>query len=273
LKNKITAFELLRNTWMINEQQLPMYELLVAEIIAGRQIDVGMFGSLSIPDVPPNMALIVMSGILTKEDVCGAKGMRTMSDEIASASANPLIDSILIYTERCPGGSVDGAKSMSDVVREAANIKPVLNAVSGMSCSGGIFTTSYCTETYATSETDVFGCIGALATLGNPNSKLSETSRYITVISDLSPQKNIEFTNHDLYKERILNPMAKMFQDAVISGRGDRLKLDKQNVLEGGSYVATQALEYGLIDGIMPINKVIARASYLGRINKNKNKK
>jgi ClpP class serine protease len=262
--------ELLRSTWLIREDALETYRPIVqaylTAMLAGKEISLDMFSKIAMPTVPDNVALIVMNGMLTKADVCGNKGTRTLTGELLAAAHNPQYDSILLYAESCPGGQVDGTKTMADAVNMAKGMKPVVGAFSGVSASGGIWIQSQCTEFYATSETDLAGCIGVMATIKNPKN-VTEGQDIIEVYSNLSPDKNGEFRNVDTYKANLLDPVAKLFQKDVMAGRGDKLKED---ILTGATRIAADAKKFGLIDGVMPINKIVARSLFLARTSKNK---
>ena len=257
MKNNL-AFEFIHDTWMIRTDRLDFYAALASDLLMGKEVATGFFSSLALPDMPNNIALVVMNGPLTKSDVCGSMGSRTLTNQVNEAAANKAIAAIIVLSENCPGGQVDGSKTFSDAIANAAKIKPVIGAVSGMACSAAIMALVSCTDIFATSETDMIGCIGTMARLKNPkNAKEGDT---IDIISDLSPDKNSEFKDAALLKAAYLNPVTEVFHNTVLAGRGNRLKLDKENVLSGKTYIATHAQQHGLIDGIMSMENVIAYA-------------
>ncbi len=259
---------MLRDQWMMHEASVQFYSQLAHDILAGKEIPVGLFGSLQLPDVPENIALVTMAGVLTKSDVCGSTGSRSLAKQMAAAANSSSIDAIILLSESCPGGQVDGTQELSNAVIEAKKRKPVIGAISGMACSAGYWGISSCTEAYSQSETDIIGCIGVVARMRNPKKVDEANADLIEVYSDLSPDKNIEGRDANAYKTQTLNPLAEVFHDAVMAGRGDRLKLKKENVLSGKTYIAKQAAAYGMIDGVMSMNKIVARAMYLARTKK-----
>lgn len=262
-KISLTAFELLRSTWLVDEGSLAFYENLVKEMLAGNAIDLGPFASLPLPATPPNVALIPMAGMLTKADVCGGMGSRSLANMIAAAAANPQYDAIILMAESCPGGNVDGTEALAAAVAQANAAKPVVGAISGMNCSGGVWAMAGTAEQYATSTTDMVGCIGVM---GRIKAATGSDAGVVEIISDQTPEKNSEFKNADLLKARYINPVADSFLAAVKAGRGERLK--DEGFLRGGTYAAPLAAKAGLIDGVMPFNKIVARANYLARMRK-----
>lgn len=249
---------------MITESSLHIYVDAARELLAGNSIE-SLFSELQMPAVPDNIALIPINGVMTKADVCGGMGTRSLTEQVNQAAADPSKKSIILYFESVPGGQVDGTKVFADAVKAAATLKPVLSAISGMACSAAEWVSSQSTEVYATSATDQIGCIGVMARWQN-----SSSADVTEVISDLSPDKNAEFKDVQILKDMYLNPVAQIFQDAVKEGRGSKLKLNSEKVLSGGTFVAAAAKQNGLIDGIMSFDKIIQRANYLVK-KQNKN--
>lgn len=262
---KTLTLELLRNIWLMHEPSVEMYSLVVADYLAGKEISTGFFSSLQLPDVPNNVALIPIAGVLTKSDICGGKGTRSLSFDLNAAAGNSKIESIILLFENCPGGQVDGTDELAQAVVNAKKKKPVMGAISGMCCSAGVWINSHTTETYATSLTDQIGCIGVMGRVMNPDKADKKPADYIEIISDLSPDKNQDMKDANVRKEQLINPLCKIFHDNVMAGRGDKLKLSKENVLSGKTYLAGPAKEFGLIDGIMPFNKIVNRSLHLAK--------
>lgn len=251
---------------MMTESYIQAYADAAKEYLAGKEISTGLFSKLTIPDVPENIALIPINGAMTKADICGGPGTRSLTQVLNQSASDHTIDAIILYFETVPGGQVDGTESFANAVNEARTKKPVLSAISGMCCSAGVWAASQSDEVWATSATDQFGCIGVLARLRNPEAASADT---IEVVSDLSPDKNKEFKDVQILKDMYLNPVASLFQNAVKAGRGDRLK-DGDKVLTGGTFIASEAKKNGLIDGVMPFEKIVQRANFLSK-KQNKN--
>jgi protease-4 len=262
--NKAVAFSWLRDYWLMDEQSIHQYAKLAHSVLTAKEVPMGFLGSLSLPNVPNNVALVTMCGPMLKADSCGALGYRTLSNQLNAAANNPEIQAIILLAESCPGGQSDGCEEFANAIASANKLKPVVGAVSGISCSAGMWAQTQCAEIYATNNTDILGCIGTMGQIRNPNKK-GENEDYVYVVSDLSPDKNAESDDEQKLKQNILNPLTALFHQSVTNGRGDRLKLSKENVLSGKTYVAAEAVKYGLIDGIMPFNKIVSRALLLAR--------
>lgn len=247
----------------MHEPSLDIYSALAHDLLMGRTINTSLFGQLELPSVPENIAMVVMAGPVFKSDICGAAGTRNLSFQIQKAAADSGVQAILLYQEDVPGGQASGMAELSRSISEAKQKKPVIGVVSGMSASAGYHALSSCTEAYAMNESDMIGCIGAMAKMRNPKLVKEGSEEIIEVYSDLSPDKNKEFATPDSIRESILNPLAEQFHRTVLAGRGDKLKLKKENVLSGKLYYAQAATTNGLIDGIIPMQKIIQRANFL----------
>lgn len=262
---KILTLELLRDIWLMHQPSVEIYGIAAQQYLAGKEIATGFFSSLQLPNVPDNIALIPIVGGLTKADVCGWKGTRSMSLDLAAAAADKKKEAIILLFENVPGGQVNGTQEFADEINSAKKRKPVVGAVFDMCASAGVWLSSQCTEVFATAETDFIGCIGVMGRMRNPKKADNENADIIEVISDFSPDKNAEFKDVNVFRETHVNPLAKIFQENVKAGRGDRLKLKKEDVLTGKTYIASQAKEFGLIDGIMPFNKIVKRSLTLAK--------
>jgi ClpP class serine protease len=260
---KTLTLELVRDLWLMHEASLEAYSAIALDYLSGKTIPQGLFGELQLPNVPDSVAMIVMAGPLTKSDICGSQGSRSLALQMQAAAANPDIKTILVLAEDCPGGQVSGTQELGNAILAAKEKKPVIGAISGMACSAGIWALACCDEIYALSETDLVGCIGVVARMRNPKKAEAENKDILEVYSDLSPDKNIESRDAQAHKENVLNPIAEAFHKTVIAGRGDRLKLTKENVLSGKTYVASNAAAAGLIDGILPMNRILGRANII----------
>lgn len=250
---------------MMEQSSLSLYAEAARRFLAG-EIEIGLFGSMPVPDAPEDVAMIVISGAMMKADYCGSAGTRTIANAVKAAANSDKYKSIILYFENVPGGQVDGTEALANEVKAATAQKPVLSIVSGMCCSAGIWVASQSTEIYATSATDQIGCIGVLARF----SKKDDGT--VDVVADNTPHKNEEYKDYQVLKDMYLNPVAEMFQNAVRSGRGDVLK-EAEKVLTGGTFISPEAKKHGLIDGVMSFEKVIQRANYLSNKNKNQNMK
>jgi ClpP class serine protease len=244
---------------MIAQTALDIYTAAATDYLAGNKIAAGLFSEIPLPSVPKSVALIPISGVMTKADICEKPGTLSIGNQIMQAANNADIKSMVLLWEGVPGGQVDGTETLANIINTAKAIKPVLSATRGMTCSAGAWCAAQSTEWHATSATDQLACIGVMASMAK-----EADGKYKVIVSDLSPDKNAESANPDILQQNYLRPVTVLFQNAVKKGRSGKLKEDTPGLLTGATILSGAAKAAGLIDGIMPIEKVIQRAVYLG---------
>lgn len=253
---------ILRSEWMLDEASVNMLFQAAMDHLAGKTISAGLFSKISLPDVPDNIALIPVNGVMSKADICGGMGTRSIANMVNEAGADKSKTAVIMFFESVPGGQVDGTEELANAISTVNKTKPVISVVSGLCASAGVWAASGSSEIYCLNNTDMYGCIGTMTRI---QKKSEADASYEVVYSDLSPDKNAEGRSQDVMKANVLNPTAKLFHDAVIKGRGDRLNMDGEGVLTGATFIASKAKKNGLIDGIMPFGKVVQRANYLSK--------
>jgi ClpP class serine protease len=115
----------------------------------------------SIEDAVNNgIAVINMQGAVMKYDYCGAPGTQSMMKALQQANDNPSVSAIVLQIDS-PGGSVDGTQQFANAVKNSA--KPVVAYINGMMCSAAMWIGSAASQRIASSNTDVIGSIGTMA--------------------------------------------------------------------------------------------------------------
>jgi ClpP class serine protease len=146
--------------------------------------------------------------------------------------------------------------------------KPVLVFTEGMCASAALCIASGATEIYASFAMDRIGSIGVTSTWRDNTAYLEAQGIKIhEIVSDLSPDKNDEGKaiysgNYELYKENYLNPLTMAMHDTIKKMRP--ATIEHPDIFTGKMYSAQQAVEYGLIDGILTYEDAVKRAFELG---------
>lgn len=192
-----------------------------------------------------------------------------LTNQIKQADADTNVSAIFLYIDS-GGGAVSGTFELGEAIRKAK--KPVIAAISDTCCSAALWVASQCDEAYCTSPTGNIGSIDVLTWHDDYSVMLEEgygiKRTYIT--SDLSRNKvlgnEVEPLTEDT-QERIrqtLIPTKKIFRKTIEKGRGDRLKATSET-FSGSTFDALTAKEMGLIDGIISIEDIVAKAGRAGR--------
>lgn len=224
-----------------------------------------------------SVAVIPIKGAIMKYDTLCEYGMESVSQWLENALQNDSIVAVVIDFDS-GGGSPDAVNRISSVIKNAK--KPVLGYVgNGIAASACYWIASNCKEIFATFEMDEVGSIGAFATLMDFNEYMRSQGLPVTEIyATDSTEKNKEIRdlfengNEDGIRTQLVDPLNKMFQATIKKNRAGKLNLkDYPQVMMGKLYKAKDALNAGLIDGIMSREAVISRAFELANNSKPNN--
>lgn len=223
--------------------------------------------SLDDPELPEGSILIVdIRGPIMKESDCCSIGTEEYTQLINQAYAHPAIIGVVCLIDS-PGGQLSGTPTLYDVIRNPA--KPVVSVINeGMACSAALWLSCGSDHIYATQKTDQVGSVGVFVRMRDYKGKLEkEGIKDFAIYSDLSPDKNKPYRdalegNEALLKKE-LNEAARLFKEAVIEGRGERLNLAAGDPFTGKVYYATEAIKLGLIDGFGNLETALKKVQEL----------
>lgn len=197
-----------------------------------------------------SVAVISITGAITKYDYCGAYGTKSLSMMLGSALASSNVDGVVLNMDT-PGGEVYGTKNMADLVAQAN--KPVVAHVDDAYCaSAGYYIASQADHIMVRQLTDQVGSIGVYTTLVNFDGYYEAKGiKVIEVYSPTSPDKNKAY--RDAVKEgktkgieEQLAHLDAVFMDTVKAKRPGVTK----KALDGGMFYAEDAIANGLIDSM-----------------------
>jgi ClpP class serine protease len=207
-----------------------------------------------------SIAVIPITGPLMKSDFCGSFGTSTLK-MLVSMAANTDSVKTIIFPIDTPGGTVDGTQALADEISNCG--KQTIGLADGMMCSAGYWIGSSCSEIYASSKTDIIGCIGTMLSLQD-NTEAMKARGIVRreYYADDSKDKNGAINeaikgNGKALIEELLNPMNNAFLGAVRNNRAGKIKED---ALSGKDYTSENALAIGLIDGIKTFDQIIKTA-------------
>lgn len=283
--------KVLRHTWAIDERYALASGGIIAGLLAGNEIDdtqkaveqenakpyaisfdaaTGNRRRVSVYDDASagSIAVIPVRGPLMKDDEenCGEvnSGMATLASRVREADSHPNIASTILYIDS-PGGTVDGTQSFADAVKGTS--KPVIAYVDGLMASAALWIGSAADQIIAENTTTEIGSIGVMMSFADVQPMWEKQGvKFHRIVSDLSQDKNKEFYdalegNYDTIKKESLNPLAKIFIDAVKSNRAGKITSDE--IFTGKVYLAPDALKLGLIDEIGSFDVAVDRARQL----------
>ena len=234
-------------------------------IKSGSTYQASYYRDFSDPNIPEGAtALINLTGPIMKYGgFCGEASSERTAQYFKQADSNPKIKNILFKVDS-PGGQVDGTATMAQAVFNTS--KPVLGFVDdGMAASAGYWPLAGADEIWASQPTDIIGSIGVYGQWADYSKRYEQLGIKIhEVYADQSSEKNklyheILKGNYKPVKEEHLNLLAQQFIDSVKEMRGPKINLKAGDPFKGGTFMATQAKEIGLIDEIGTYEQALAR--------------
>ena len=206
---------------------------------------------ISIPVVPkPNIAIIPISGLILEQAYTD-----DVLDMLQQVRDDDSIKAVVLQIDS-PGGYVSAIEPIYLDVLRLRQQKPVVASIGMTAASGGYYIAVASNFIYAQPTSQV-GSIGAWANLPRPE-ELDE---------DIITSGPLKATGGSRRKYiGVLEMVRQEFVEAVMSQRGDRLKMSEEELSQAEIYVGVESLRYGLIDDIGTSTAAIAKAASLAGI-------
>lgn len=211
------------------------------------------------------VAVIPIRGMITRFGTWTYWGADEYERMIDEAYTDESVAAVILDIH-CPGGSTHAMPVMKNVLLRKN--KPVIAAVDNMAFSAAYYFALFADKIVAIDDMSEVGSIGVMASLVDDREALSKYGYKILEI--YPPESN--WKNRDV-REALdgkpellisegLSPWAQHYQETVKANRKN-LKLDVEGLLNGKTFYAKDALNYGLIDQILPLDKIIRDAFQL----------
>lgn len=215
------------------------------------------------------IAVIDIAGPTMKYDSCAAEGTMSMAAKITAAANHPNISAIILRADT-PGGQVFGTDTLAEAVATAA--VPVLTWVNdGLLASAGVWGTVASDEIYASRVTDKIGSIGVFQTLVDRTGQYEQMGISVQEIyADDSEEKNLPYRKLAEGDNSLIKADLKFIRDQFVATVQNYRPQVKEAALHGAVYNAPEAIEMGLIDGILSWEQVINRANELAGTSQSK---
>ncbi len=208
-------------------------------------------GLITIPVIPrPNIATITISGTILRQD-----NTNDILNMLRYARDNSEIKAVVLQIDS-PGGSASAVEQIYLDVLRLREQKPVVASIGMTAASGGYYTAVASNFIYA-EPTSLLGSIGVWSSLPRPE-ELDEN------IITSGPFKATGGPRRKYIG--ILEMVRQGFVEAVVSQRGDRLKISEEEVSRAEIYSGIEGLRYGLIDDIGTSTAAIEKAASLAGI-------
>ncbi len=217
------------------------------------------------------VAIIPMKDVMLKYDeACGPVGTQTIASYVQAADQDPSIQAIVLDIDG-PGGQADAVPLLAQTIQDAS--KPVLAYTgNGIAASAHYYIAAVCDEIYATFKSDQVGSIGSMASIVDMIGYYEKKGIKIhEIYGTKSTEKNKIFNDvlkgeYEGLRTEWIDPLVEEFEATV---KAHRPSID-ESALHGKMYYAKEALDLGLIDGLLSFEEVITRAFELGENNQSK---
>ncbi len=179
-----------------------------------------------------------------------------ITEQLAYARHDPAIKAVVLVINS-PGGSAAYSEELYLDVLNTRSEMPVVATVDLLAASGAYYMAAAADEIYAKPTSGV-GSIGVIASL--PGAVYIEEELLTT-----GPYKAFGGTRDGSVRQIERAKFA--FLEAIRNGRGDRLKADDDFLSRAEIFTGVQALELGLIDGLIANEEVERRAAELAGVS------
>ena len=274
LPTEVDANQLLINSLLTHDAEQDMNgklserSPLEAVIASGKE----MRSATNFSDAPANStAIIALHGTMLKYGTYCSYGCVEVAEMIEEAANSPKISGIILDIDS-GGGAVDAIAPILSAIKSAQDKgKPVV-ASCDLCASAAYYVAVHCNEIIAANTISAeFGSIGVMMSFMDYEKYYEAAGVKVhTVYSNHSEYKNAAFEaakkgDYEKLKDEELDPIALQFQSAVKSGRGDKLDLKVEGIIDGRMFYAEQAKKNGLIDSIGSRDFALQRVNEIRR--------
>lgn len=212
----------------------------------------------SIYDEAPagSVAIIPIKGTMLKYGTMCDYGTEELAAVMLEAGSHKNISAIVTDNDS-GGGSVDSVPPLVHAMRMVRAMGKPIVASMDLSCSANYWPATE--ADYMVLDNDIsaeVGSVGVMMSFHDVQPMYEEMGvKFHTIYSNLSGDKNQAFEealkgNYDLIKEESLDPLARMFQEAIKKNRAGKINLSVPGILSGKTFYAQDALKHGLVDRI-----------------------
>jgi protease-4 len=199
--------------------------LVIAAVLTGYVVFVAVAGA-------PKVGVIKIEGvILEKEKADGINEMLRYAMDRKDIKA-------VVLEINSPGGEAAASEDIYLTVLELREKKPVVASINAIGASGAYFIAAAADYIFAKAGSNV-GSIGVRATL--PGRAVPDEDMITT-----GPLKRQGSSREDFVRD--LEIIKEAFLRAVLSQRGDRIILEKEELSKAGIYIGVEAKRFGLVD-------------------------
>lgn len=216
------------------------------------------------------VAILPISGVLApKANLmtmwCGGTSMQMALAALKDAGADRQVESVINLVDS-PGGNVIGPPEYGAALAELGKVKPVVTLSDGVMASAAMWLGAAANQVYITSSTTMVGNLGVVGRHIDRSARNKASGEVETEIV-AGKYKRIASSNAPLSAEGLAYLQAQVdYIYSVMVGdlarwRGVSEEQVLEHMAEGRDFVGQQAIDAGLVDGIIGMDELIADMS------------
>ncbi len=194
-------------------------------------------------------------GVIELNDAIYSLTSQDLIAQISRARQDPSIRAVVLILNS-PGGTVVDTEAIYMELDRLRQTKPVVAWVSGMAASGAYYIASGTDDIVALPSAEV-GNIGVIG-------YLPPTPMIIEDTISTGPYKLWGSPRDTTVRE--IEMLKQGFYQAVVLGRGSRLKIGPEVLLRGEIWPAAEAVRLGLVDSLGSESDAYAQAAHLAQL-------
>jgi signal peptide peptidase SppA len=269
--------EILNSPWAIVPEKLQELCEIYATHLRGDKIDIAAIEArIGKPlknqqpqySVEGGVAIIPIEGVLAKKmnlfaEISGGVSTQMLAQTFQNAADDPTVHSIILAIDS-PGGTVDGTQNVADVVFANRGKKKVVALASGMMASAAYWIGSAADQVLLSSDTDIVGSIGVVATHIDYSRADDRVGVKVTEIS-AGKYKRIASKHEPLTPEGRqsiqdqIDHVYSVFVDNVAKHRGVSSQVVLDKMADGRLFLGKKARDAGLVDGVSTMSALVSR--------------
>lgn len=196
-------------------------------------------------------------------EISGAVSYERLGAEIGRVMENPDVKQV-VYDINSPGGEVDGAGELADLIASFRSTKPQTAFISHLGASAGYWIAA-AADRVVIAETAMAGSIGAVIAV--TNYPLREGVERMEFVSAFAPDKRLDPFSDDAEEasraraklQGIVDKVGTVFAANVAEFRG--MSVEAVMATQGGLFVGTDAVDVGLADGVGTLEQLVTALS------------
>lgn len=211
------------------------------------------------------IARIDISGPMTKyptsfQSLFGGTSMLRVRESLRAAARDPEVLGVMLVIDS-PGGTAAGTSDLADEIRRTNTKKPVYTFAEDQCCSAALWALTQGRKAFANVGAQV-GSLGTYMVIHDTSGKYAAAGIEVHVISSAPPIKGAGVEGSKIQPaqivdwERRVRDLSDAFAAEVKTSR--RLSDEQiKSLATGQVWVASKALELGLIDGVMSLDEAM----------------